>query len=83
MESIVRKHMDTLPRGMVGDYKLFAMLLPDWIRKHKIPKDEQAVFEAREGKWYQRMLMDLEAKFGKEKVDLFLTEDIFAAALRR
>jgi hypothetical protein len=81
--TFLRERMPTLPRGHLADFKLFAMLIVDWIRKHKLPKEETAVFQAQEGKHYQRLLMDMEAKFGKEEVDLFLTPEMFRAALAR
>ena len=83
METYIRTRMPELPRGHLANFKLFAMLLVDWIRKHKLPKDEVAVFQAQEGKHYQRLLMDMEAKFNKEEVELFLTPEMFKLALAR
>ena len=75
---LIRNHMDTVPRGRRGDFKLFAMLLIEWLRKTKIPRDEQATFDAQEGKWYQRLKLDMDTKFGEG----FLTDDMFKGALK-
>jgi hypothetical protein len=81
MDVLLRKMMDVTPRSEIPDLKYFAMLLVDWIRKHRIPRDEQPVFRAQEGKWFQRMQMDLEAKVSPALVTKFLTKEMFETAL--